>query len=210
MGRLIIVGPRRTQNELLADFFRNNLPVEEDIKTVNSINEIGRSHGPCICLVDCAGSDMSGVESETLRFLSYLDDSSALAMFNVTPNNGVESNLVSMGVRGVFFEGDTPETVKRGTKALLCGEVWASRMALSQCVGKTHSRLEDRKRQELPNLSPREIEVLRLVAEGMNDEAISEHLCISSATVKTHLYKTFRKIQVNNRLQAALWATKNL
>ena len=60
-------------------------------------------------------------------------------------------------------------------------------------------------------LSRREIEVLRLVARGRTNPEISDELCISPHTVKTHVVNIFRKLEVNDRTQAAvLAAQKNL
>ncbi len=59
-------------------------------------------------------------------------------------------------------------------------------------------------------LTPREIEILTMVAQGAPNQKISEDLCVSPHTVKTHLYNIYKKIEVPNRLQAALWAVKNL
>jgi DNA-binding CsgD family transcriptional regulator len=59
-------------------------------------------------------------------------------------------------------------------------------------------------------LTPREKEILALVSAGAKNEQIAEALHISPNTVKTHIYNIFKKIDVPNRLQAALWAVKNL
>ncbi len=59
-------------------------------------------------------------------------------------------------------------------------------------------------------LTPRQIEILALVAVGATNEQIADKLCISPQTVKSHLYNIFKKINVPNRVQAALWAAKNL
>ena len=59
-------------------------------------------------------------------------------------------------------------------------------------------------------LSQREIEILNLVAHGAMNTEIGEKLFISRHTVKSHLYNIYKKIKVTNRLEAALWAKKNL
>jgi LuxR family transcriptional regulator of csgAB operon len=49
-----------------------------------------------------------------------------------------------------------------------------------------------------------------MVASGRANNKIAEELCISPHTVKTHIYNIYKKISAPNRLQAALWAAKNL
>jgi len=59
-------------------------------------------------------------------------------------------------------------------------------------------------------LTPREIEILSVLALGVKNEEIASKLYISPHTVKTHLYAIYKKINVSNRLQAVLWAGENL
>lgn len=58
-------------------------------------------------------------------------------------------------------------------------------------------------------LSDREIEVLRLLAQGLTNKDIAQTLCLSILTVKTHLHHIFGKLSVRSRTEAALWATKH-
>lgn len=62
---------------------------------------------------------------------------------------------------------------------------------------------------EAQRLSPRELEVLRLVAAGRSSVEIGEHLGISSMTVNTHIKNIYRKLQVRTRAQAVRWASLN-
>jgi DNA-binding NarL/FixJ family response regulator len=59
------------------------------------------------------------------------------------------------------------------------------------------------------DLTDREIQVLRLVAEGATNTEISEKLSISRHTVKSHVVNIFNKLGVNDRTQAAVWATRH-
>jgi DNA-binding CsgD family transcriptional regulator/ArsR family metal-binding transcriptional regulator len=59
------------------------------------------------------------------------------------------------------------------------------------------------------DLTPREIQVLRLVAEGASNPEISQRLDISPHTVKSHVIHIFNKLNVNDRTQAAVWAARN-
>jgi DNA-binding NarL/FixJ family response regulator len=63
-------------------------------------------------------------------------------------------------------------------------------------------------RRLVHTLTPREEEVLRLVATGANNREISQRLFISELTVKMHLASIFRKLQVNDRTKAAILALK--
>ena len=59
-------------------------------------------------------------------------------------------------------------------------------------------------------MTDRETEILSLTASGATNTEIAEKLFISPHTVKSHLYNIYKKIKVSTRLEAAIWAAKNL
>ena len=72
-------------------------------------------------------------------------------------------------------------------------------------------RSAPRQKDDLAQLSPRELEVLNLVAEGKSDKEIAQMLSLSINTIKTHLRNILSKLQVGNRKEAARVAkTKGL
>ena len=89
------------------------------------------------------------------------------------------------------------------------GEIWLSRKIMTDYILKGGNYDFSSKGNE-SILTPREIEIVSMIATGAANSYIAEKLCISCNTVKTHLYHIFKKINVPNRLQAALWAAKNL
>ena len=110
-------------------------------------------------------------------------------------------------IRGLFYQQDTQHTMNRGFAAILQGEIWVPREALLSWM-QNGSRRD--KTTSLNGLSDREASVLNLIGAGLSNKEISEQLYISTNTVKAHLYNIYKKIEVNNRLQAALWASENL
>jgi two-component system nitrate/nitrite response regulator NarL len=65
-------------------------------------------------------------------------------------------------------------------------------------------------RSDAPSLLPRERQMLLHVLEGHSNEVMARHLGLTEATVKVHLNSLLRKIKVDNRTQAAIWALANL
>lgn len=130
-----------------------------------------------------------------------------ISLFNLTPNTEVEKKALSKQVRGFFYKQDTFELFLKGIRCLFQGEFWISRKILLNYVMESLVEKQKTLRKET-NLTQREIEILNMISMGAQNDEIADHMNISPNTVKTHLYNIFKKIDVQNRLQAALWAAK--
>ncbi len=108
-----------------------------------------------------------------------------------------------------MYSDDHAEDLVNGICTINTGEIWISRRILAEFVQDdscSRGSLE-------PNghsLSEREIELLRALSVGASNEVVANRMCISPHTVKSHLYNIFQKINVDNRIQAVLWAQDNL
>ena len=131
------------------------------------------------------------------------------ALFNLQRGTGIEKRAFSKGIRGFFYRDDNLSHLMKGLQALLQGEIWISRDILVEVALKSRSHKSNSTREK-NTLTEREMEILALVSIGSANDEIADKLFISPHTVKTHLYKIFQKINVPNRLQAALWAAKNM
>jgi len=135
---------------------------------------------------------------------------SLVALFNVRPGLGIEERAVSWGIRGFFYETDSVDQMMKGIQTLFKGEMWLSRDIMAKCILSQRSAGESSNKKDVIFLTQRELEILSMVVSGATNEEIAARICISPHTVKTHIYNIFKKINVPNRLQAALWAAKNL
>ena len=99
----------------------------------------------------------------------------------------------------------------KGIRTILQGELWLSRKIVTKCILEAKCGTDsDSYPEHILSLTPREIEILALVATWATNSEIAEKLCVSPHTVKSHLYNIFQKLNVQNRRQAALWAIKHL
>jgi len=130
-------------------------------------------------------------------------------LFNLTAGSGIEKKAFAQGVRGFFYNNDSLDHLLKGIRALLKGELWMSRELLVEFALKGSPK-SGTLGGDGSMLTRREAQILALVSAGASNEDIAEKLSLSPHTVKTHLYNVFKKINVPNRFQAALWAAKNL
>ena len=207
-----IIGPRNFQNALLAFFLEEKTGARcltgAHLGDVRGKDE-DQQDDPPLVLLDAYGKNLESIlveiESGGPDFLSQ----AYVALLNVDPDSRIEEEAVLRGIRGFFYEPDPPEPLLKGVNAIFEGEFWVSRAIMSKCIGKQRSQ-EAVGAEATSQLTARETEILAMVAVGIKNEEIADKLCISPHTVKTHIYNIFKKIDVPNRLQAALWAARHL
>lgn len=208
----MIVGTRRFSTEVLANYICSNTPAKSSI--VKFLEDIPRPDSAApddwrLIFVDCLGLDNTAIsmmlKTEGTDFLSH----DIIALFNLSHNDTSLSDLIDLGVRGFFYDTDQGNIILKGICALKNGELWVARGALMKYVSQKQ-RTTPQLDETAGLLTRREKEVLLLLASGATNEEISCKLFVSPHTVKTHIYHTLKKLGVQNRLQAALWAAKHL
>lgn len=206
-----IVGPLKLQNELLAWFLQHTTGLTciccKDLD-VESLPSQSKSH-PVLVLLDCLNSDLSNFGAKVRVLSASGAKSYYLALFNVAAGQPTGNDLVSWGIRGLFYGDDPLPHISKGVLAILKGEFWFSRDTLVKYLLE-HRDSKGNFKKANAFLTSRETEILMLLASGVSNNQIAAGLGISPHTVKTHIYNIYSKINVPNRLQAALWAAKNL
>lgn len=127
----------------------------------------------------------------------------------LTVHNELEYLLkaVDMGVDGYIMKDSESAELKRAIQAVLSGENYIQ----ASLIPALNNRLANRDidRDKIDSLTSRELEVLIQVANGMFNKEIATNLNISERTVKNHVSNIFKKIDVSDRTQAAVFAIKN-
>jgi len=209
---ICLTGPKNAQNSLLAMFLERETGVKcVSIGHMSDINTCcpGSGNAHRLVLWDCYGRDAEDCIAELTEAGKRTFSANLVALFNIVPTLGIEHDALSLGVRGIFYIQDPLEHLARGVAAILKGELWVPRRIMGECIKKTVIT-EGLKSGNGAILSSRENQIIGMLSSGLSNEQIARNFCISSYTVKTHLHNIFKKIKVRGRVEAAMWATKNL
>jgi DNA-binding NarL/FixJ family response regulator len=114
-------------------------------------------------------------------------------------------DAIRLGARGVVLKDMAPQLLVEAVAAVHGGGHW-----LEQGLGgRALRRLLERdagQREAARVLTPRELEIVRMVAGGLRNRAIADRLCISEGTVKIHLHNIYEKLEVDGRVELTVYA----
>jgi DNA-binding NarL/FixJ family response regulator len=157
---------------------------------------------PDVAVIDLNMPGMSGVE--VTRRLNERMPASRVLVVSVSAQEDDVTEAILAGASGYVLKDGPVEEVVAGIKAAAAGESLLSPRVAATLLERIASR--QRLAPDLPPipLSERELEVLGLVAEGRGNHEIGEALRIGAAAVTKHLSSLLMKVQVENRVQAAM------
>jgi two-component system response regulator DegU len=125
-------------------------------------------------------------------------------LFSTVPSDDSIITDIKTGIRGYIRVNDTPATMIKAIHSVSSGEMWAERRILEKAIAKPMLLPETLQTQipGAPPLTNREMEVLTMVLQGASNREIATSNSISERTVKTHLYRVYRKLNVKSRTKA--------
>ncbi len=160
---------------------------------------------PDILLLDINMPNMNGVE--VLEALKERNDPTKVLVLTV--HNEVEYlvNAIDIGANGYILKDSGSAELKKAILDIMNNDSYIQ----PNLIPALNSRLinRDMDKEKLNSLTKREIEILAQVASGMFNKEIANNLSISERTVKNHISNIFKKIDVSDRTQAAVFAIRN-
>jgi DNA-binding NarL/FixJ family response regulator len=162
---------------------------------------------PDVVVMDLNMPRLSGVE--TTRRLTEQNPSTRVLVLTVSAEESDVLDAILAGANGYLLKDGPVEEVVAGIRAAAAGESLISPRIATMLMAKVRDRQEDGADRTSVSLSNRELEVLGLVAQGKANPEIAEQLFIGQTTVRNHISSILMKLQVDNRVQAAVRAVQD-
>jgi DNA-binding NarL/FixJ family response regulator len=139
---------------------------------------------------------LSGIEPEELCLGLALHPSARVLSLVEDPDAEDLVKWLRAGISGFIPRGSSFETVRMIIASVLAGEIWASRKLTSTAMRGLICSLNDSR------FTPREIEILRRIAVGEDNQEIADALCVTRDTVRWHLRSAYSKMGIHDRRSA--------
>ena len=166
-----------------------------------------RELAPEVVLMDLSMPDMGGVEAT--REIARIAPLTRVVVLTISDRDGDILDAILAGACGYLLKDSSIEDLMRGISAAAVGESLISPQIASKVLRELRAaRPATRASDRLPELTDRELEVLRLIANGKDNTQIAAELHISAKTVKNHISNILMKLQIENRIQAAVYAVR--
>jgi DNA-binding NarL/FixJ family response regulator len=164
---------------------------------------------PDVVLMDVRMPRRSGIEACTA--IKDVVPSARIIMLTISDEEGDLYEAIKAGATGYLLKEITIDEVATAIRAVAGGQSLISPAMASKLLTEFATLIKrdgDRQQVPAPRLTERELEVLRLVARGMNNRDIAKQLFISENTVKNHIRNILEKLQLHSRMEAVVYAVR--
>ena len=200
------------------DLFRTGLRNLLEEQGVNIVAEAAdgseavgavRDHAPDVVVMDLNMPGMTGVEAT--RHIASVSPLTRVLVLTISDQDGDVIDAIMAGASGYLLKDASIQELMRGIEATAAGESLISPHIAGKVLQQLRAKSNepDMERTIRAELSAREIEVLKLIANGKDNAQIAAELHISPKTVKNHISNILMKLQIQNRIQAAVYAVRS-
>lgn len=178
--------------------------------------ELALKYNPNVVLMDIGLPEMDGIQATAL--IKKSNPNIKVLIFTSRESEDDVFDSLSAGADGYIMKGANEEQMITAIKAVAEGTAWLdpaiARLVLSNVKRQASSSSEtlpstiNKNAKNTYGLTDREIEVLALIVEGLNNAQIAKRLVITLSTAKAHVHSILQKLYVTNRTQATIQAVK--
>jgi DNA-binding NarL/FixJ family response regulator len=164
---------------------------------------------PDVVLMDVRMPRVSGIEAT--RAIAEVNPSAKILMLTVSDEEDDLYDAIKAGATGYLLKEISIEEVADAIRAVVSGQSLISPSMASKLLTEFTSlakKADEKQAVPSPRLTERELEVLKLVAQGMSNREIAGELYISENTVKNHVRNILEKLHLHSRMEAVVYAVR--
>jgi DNA-binding NarL/FixJ family response regulator len=162
---------------------------------------------PDVILMDVRMPKMSGIEAT--RAIADAVPSAKILMLTVSDEEEDLYEAVKAGATGYLLKEISIEEVANAIRAVTTGQSLISPSMASKLLSEFNNLAKQAQQKVLaPKLTDRELQVLKLVAQGLSNREVAEQLFISENTVKNHVRNILEKLHLHSRMEAVVYAVR--
>ena len=176
--------------------------VERCVSGEEALRAVDR-HRPDLLVLDVRMAGLDGLA--VLRELRRRRLPTRVVIFTAAISEDELVEAVRLGVGGVVLKEMAPRLLIQALRKVHAGGQWVEKRSVQAALEKVLRR-EAGAREAAGELTPREIELIRMVAEGLRNREIAERLGIAEGTVKTHLHNVYKKLHLETRVAVRRYA----
>jgi DNA-binding NarL/FixJ family response regulator len=200
---------RAVLRELLT--LKGEFQVVAEARKGKEVSEVIEEFRPDVLLLDLKMPNPDGLA--VLRNLRNSAVKTKVIVLAAPEDKAQFVQAMKLGASGIVLKQTGPELFFKSIRKVHAGEIWLDSGTMAAVMRQFSSRLEcaavEADKPERPPLSPRERQIVALIAQGFKNKEIADQMDISDQTVKNHLHKIFDRLGVSKRLDVALYAIYN-
>jgi len=207
--RVLVANDHALFRELLCLILSREGSIKIVGETVNGLQTIDviSNLKPDVVLLDTSMPKMDGIK--VLTQIREKSPKTKVLVFSEAPEEAIIFKALKAGAKGYLSKDVSIHDLIKAIQAVHKGELWIERKMMARFFER--EAIPDSRGEETPAkpdevLTPREKEVLSILAKGFSNKEIANALFISEKTVKSHLNNIFRKLKVSRRIKAILYA----
>ncbi len=188
------------------------LALEDDLKVIGEASNaadgvrLATELEPDLILLDLNMPEVNGLE--TLHKLRDAGVTARILIFTVSDHEGDVIATLRAGADGYLLKDMEPEDLLQHLRQAALGRMSISDRLTSLLAEALRNQRPQNQSPSLLSLTPREIDVLKLIAEGLSNKMIARRLDISDGTVKVHVKHLLKKLDLRSRVELAVWAVQ--
>ena len=163
---------------------------------------------PDVVLMDFRLPDVSGPEAA--RLIQAEHAQAAIVFHSADVSETALLDAVDAGATAYLTKNATTDQILEAVRRAFKGEVLIPVELFARAIARQRGAISSKRerRQALTEFTPRELDILHLLAEGLDTNAMAEHLGIAPHTVEWHVRHVIEKLQVHSKLQAVIAAAR--